>query len=164
MLYLHCTVLPVKILLLLLFSCSVKYDSSQPHGLQHIRLPCPSLSPRVCSNSCPLSQRCHPIISPSATPFFSCVQSVPASESFPMSQLFPPGGLSIRASASPSVLPMNIQSLFTLGLICLISLKSKGLSRGFPSITVQKHQFFSPQPSLQSNSHIRTSLMEKPQL
>ena len=100
------------------------------------------------SNSCSLSQWCHPIISSPVISFSSRLQSFPASESFPMSQLFPSGGLSIRASASPSVLPMNIQSWFLLGLICLISLQSKGLSRGFPSTTVQKRQFFGTQLSL----------------
>ena len=94
--------------LLLLFSCSVMSDSLQPHGLQHPRLPCPSSSPRACSNSCPLSQRCHPTISSSVTPFSSCLQSFPASESFLMSQLFTSGGQYIGASASASVFPMNI--------------------------------------------------------
>ena len=101
-------------------------DCSQPHGLQHARLPCPSLSPRVCSNSCPLSQWCHPTISSSVVPFSSCPQSFPASGSFPMSQLFPSGGQSIGASASTSVLPMNIQGWFPLGWSGLISLLSKG--------------------------------------
>ena len=99
-------------------------DSLQPHGLQHTRLPCPSLSPRVCSNSCPLSWWCHPTVSSSATPF-PCTQSCPASGSFPMSQLFTSGDQSIRTSAS--VLPMNIQEWFPLGLPGLISLLSKGL-------------------------------------
>ena len=103
-------------------------------GLQHARLPCPSLSPRVYSNSCPLSESCHPIISSSATPFSSCLQSFPSSVSFPMSQLFISGGQSIGIS----VLPMNIQGWFLLGLTVLISLLPKGLSRVFPSITVWK--------------------------
>jgi len=104
---------------------------SQPHGLQHARLPCPSLSPGVCSNSCPLSQWCHPTISSSATPFSSCPQSFPGSRSFPVTQLFASGGQSIGASASASVLPMNIQGSFPLGWTGFISLHSKGLSRVF---------------------------------
>ena len=126
-------------------------ESMQPHELQHPRLPCPSLSPRVCSNSCPLSQWCHPTISSSVAPLSSYSQSFPASEPFPKNWLFASGGQSIRVSAS--VLPMNIQGWFPLGLTALISLQSKGLSRVFSSTTVQKHQFFSPQPSLWSNSH-----------
>ena len=128
------------------------FNSLRPHGLQHGRLPCPSLSPWVCSNSCPLSQWCHPTISSSVTYFSSCPQSFPASESFPISWLFPSGDQSIGASTSASVLPMNIQSWFPSGLTGLISLLSKGLSRVFNS-TVQKHQFFSAQPSLWPNSH-----------
>ena len=112
---------------------------------------CPSLSPRVCSNSCPLSQWCHPTISSSVAPLSSSSQSFPASEPFPKNWLFASGGQSIRVTAS--VLPMNIQGWFPLGLTALISLQSKGLSRVFSSTTVQKHQFFSPQPSLWSNSH-----------
>ena len=115
-------------MLLLLFSSSVMSNSLQPHRLQHTRLPCPSPSPRVCSNSCPLSWRCHPTFSSSVIPF-SCLQSFPALGSFPMSQLFASGGQSIGASASASVFPMNIQGLFPLGLTGLISLLSKGLSR-----------------------------------
>ena len=95
--------------LLMLFSCSVMSDSLRPPGLQHTRLPCPSASPELCSNSCPLSQGCHPTILSSVIPFFSCLQSFPAPESFPMSRLFASGGQSIRTSASASVLPMNIQ-------------------------------------------------------
>ena len=113
-----------------------------PHGLQHIRLPCPSLFPRVCSNSCPLSPWCHPTISSSVTPFSSCPLSFPASESFPMSRLFTSGGQTIGASASASVLPVNIQGWFPLGLTGLISLLSMGLSRVFFSTTVWNHQFF----------------------
>ena len=116
-----------------------------PHGLQHTRLPCPSLFPRVCSNSSPLSWWCHPTISSSVTPFSSCLQPFPASGSFPMSWLFASGGQSIGVSASASVLPMNIQGWFPLGLTRLISLLSKGLSRLFSSTTIQKHQFFGPQ-------------------
>ena len=131
----------------------VMYDYLWPHGLQHTRLPCPSLSPRVCSNSRPLSQWCHPTISSSAAPFSSCLQSFPASGFFPMSQFFISGGQSIGASASASVLPMNIQCWYLLGLTGLISLVSKGPSRIFSSPTIQKHQFFSVQHSLWSNSH-----------
>ena len=126
-------------------------DSLGPHGLQHSRLPCPSLSPGVHSNSCPLSQWCHPTISSSVAPF-SFSQSFPASGSFPMSQLFTSGGQSIGASTSASVLPMNIQDWFPLGLAGLISLQSKGLSRVFSNTTVQKHQFFCAELSSQSNS------------
>ena len=147
---------------LLLFSRSVMSNSLRPHGLQHSRLPCPSLSPGVCSNSCPLSQWCHPTISSFVTPFFSCPQSFPASGSFPVNRLFTSAGHSIGASASAPVLPMNIQGWFPLGLTALISLLSKGLSRVFSSTTVQKHQFFGDQPSLWANSHICTWLLEKP--
>ena len=104
-------------------------DSFWPHGLQHARLPCPSPSPRACSNSCPWSQWCHPTISSSVVPFSSCLQSFLASESFPMSQLFTPGGQNIGVSASAPVLPMNIQDWFSLGLASLISLHSNMLSR-----------------------------------
>ena len=112
-----------------LFSCSVMSNSLQPHRLQHTRLPCPSPSPRVCSNSCPLSWWWHPTFSSSVIPFSSCLQSFPALGSFPVSWLFASGGQSIGASASASVLPINIQGLFPLGLTGLISLLSKGLSR-----------------------------------
>ena len=128
-------------------------DSSWPHGLQHTRLPCSSPSPGACSNSCPLSQWRHPTISSSVVPFSSCLQSFPASGSFPIGQFFISGGQSIGASASASVLPMNIQDWFPLGLIGLISLKSKGLSIVFSNTTVQKHQFFCAHLSLWSNSH-----------
>ena len=127
------------------------------------RPPCPSPTPGACSNSCPLSWWCHPIISSSVIPF-SCPQCFPESGSFPMSQFFISGGQSIGASASASVLPMNIRSWFPLGLTVWISLQSKGLSRVFSNMTVQKHQFFSIQLSLWSNSHIHTWLLEKPQL
>ena len=140
------------------FSHSVVSDSLRPHGLQHARPPCPSLSPRGCSNSCPLSWRCHPTISSSVTPFSSCLQSFPASGSFLMSRLFTSGGQRIGVSASASVLPMNSQDWFPLGLAGLISLQSKGLSRVFSSTTVSKHQFFGAQPSLWFNSHIHTWL------
>ena len=111
------------------FSCSVASDSLRPHRMQHSRLPCPSPTPRVQPNPCPSSQWCHPAISSSVVPFSSCPQSLPASESFPMSQFFASGGQSIGVSASASVLPMNIQDWFLLGLAGLISLLSKGLSR-----------------------------------
>ena len=137
--------------LLLLFSYSVAFDPLQPYELQHTRLPCPYLAPWVCSNSCPLSWWCHPIISSSVTPFSSCPQSFPASGSFPMNRLFTSGGQSIRASASSPVLPMNIQDWFHSGLMGLISLLSKGLSRVSSSTTVWKHQFFGAQPSLWFN-------------
>ena len=114
-------------LLLLLFSHSVVSDSLQPHVLQHARLPCSSPSPGACSNSCPLSWWCHPIFSSSVVPFSSCLLSFPAWGSFPVSQLFPSGGQSTGASALASVLPMNIQDWFPLGLTGLISLQSKGL-------------------------------------
>ena len=143
------------------FSRSVMSNSLQPHGLQHTRLPCPSPSPRACSNSCPLSQWCHPNISSSVVPFSFCFQSFPASGSFPMSRLFASDGQSIGASASASALPMNIQGWFPLGLTGLILL-SKGLSRVFSSTIVWRHQFFSTQPSLWSNSYIHTWLLEKP--
>ena len=148
----------------LLFSHSVISDSLQPHGLQHTMLPCPSPSPRVCSSSCLLSQGCHPAISSPVTPFSSCPQSSPASGSFPVSRFFPSGGQAIGASASASILPMNIQGWFSLGLTGLISLQSKGLSRVFSNTTVQKHQFFTTQSSLWFNSHIRTWPLEKPWL
>ena len=143
------------------FSCSVVFDSLQPHGLQHARLPCPSPSPRVCANSSPLGQWCYPTISSFITPF-SCPQYFPASGSFPMSRLFASSGQSIETSAI--VLPMNIQGWFTLGLTDLISLQFKGHSRVFSSTTIQKHKFFSTQPSLWSNSHICTRLLGKPSL
>ena len=149
---------------LLLFSHSVVPSSLWSHGLKHSRLPCPSPSARVCSNSCPLSQWCHPTISSSAIPFSSYLHSFPASESFPMSWLLASHGQSTGASASASVLPMNIQGWFPLGLTGLISSQFKGLSRVFFNTAVRMHQFFSTQPSLWSGSHIRTWLMEKPYL
>ena len=114
---------------------SLSRVSLWPHGLQHARLPCPSLSSGACSNLCPLSRWCHPTISSSVIPFSSCLQSFPASGSFPMSQFFESGGQSMGASASTSVLSMSIQCLFPLGLTGLISLQSKGLSRVFSSTT-----------------------------
>ena len=124
----------------------------QPHELQHARLPCPSPTPGAYSNSCPSSRWCQPTFSSSVGPFSSRLQSFPASGSFQMSQFFTSGGQSIGASALASVLPMNIQDWFPLGLTGLISLLSKGLSRVFSSTTVWKHQIFGAQPSLWSNS------------
>ena len=131
------------------FSRSVMSDSLRPHGLQHARPPCPSPTPRAYSNSCPLSQWCHPTIS-SVVPFSSRLQSFPASGSFPMSEFFTPGGQRIGLSAS--VLPMNILDWSPLGWTGWISLQSKGLSRVFSNTTVQKHPFFGAQLSLSSNS------------
>ena len=128
------------------FSCSVMSNSMQPDGLQHARPPCPSPTPRVYLNSCPLSWWCHPSISSSVVPFSSCLQSFPASGSFLMNQLFVSGGQSIGASAS--VFPVNIQDWFPLGWTGWISLLSKGLSRVFSNTTVQTHQFFGAQNSL----------------
>ena len=140
------------------FSCSVMADSLQNHALQHSRLHCPP-TPRACSNSSPSSQWCHQTISFSAIPFSFCLQSFPASGSFSVSQFFTSGRQSIGDSTSSSVLPMIIQDWFPLGWI---SLQSRGLSRVFSNITVQKHQFFSAQLSLWTNSHIHTWLLEKP--
>ena len=135
----------------LLFDCSVTSCSLRPRGLQHARLPCPSLSPGVCSNSCPLTQWCHPNISSSVIPFTSCLQYFPASGSFPMTWLFASGGQRIGASVSASVLSMSSQSWLPLGLTGFISLLSKELSNVFSNTTVWKHQFFGAQPSLWSN-------------
>ena len=137
---------------LLLFICQVMSNSLQLHGLQHARLRCPSPSPRACSSA--FSQGCHLTISFSASSFSSCPQCFPASGSFPVSQFFTSGGQNIGASALASVLPKSIQGWFPLRLTGLISLHSKGLSRVFSSTTIQKHQFFSAQPSFQSSSHI----------
>ena len=145
-------------LLLLSFSCSVVSNSLQPHRLQHAKLPYPSPTPGACSNSCPSSQWFHPAISSSVAPFSFCLRSFPAPRSFPMSWLFLSGGQSTGASASASVLPMNIQDWFPLGWTGLFSLLSKGLSRVFSNTTVQKHQFFSAQTSLWSSFHICTLL------
>ena len=119
-------------------------NSWLPHGLQHARLPCPSLTPRACSNSCSSSRWCHPTILSSVVPLSSCLQSCPASESCLMSQFFTSGGQSTGASASASVLPTNIQDWFPLGLTGLISLQSKGLSRVFSNTTVQMHRSSNP--------------------
>ena len=123
-------------------SYSVVSDSLRPFGLQHARLPCPSPTPKTCSNSCPSSQWCHPTISSSVIPFSFHLQSFPASGSFQRSQFFTSGGQSIGVSASASAFPMNIQDWFPLGWTGWISLQSKGLSRVFSNTTVQKHQFF----------------------
>ena len=147
-------------ILIVQFSHSVISDSLWPHALQHTRIPCPSPTPRAYSNSCPLSQWCHAIISSSVIPFSSCLQSFPASGSFQMSQFFASGGQSIGISASTSVLPKNFQDWFLLGWTGWISLQSKGLSRVFSTTTVQKHQFLGAQLSLWSNSHIHTWLLE----
>ena len=144
------------------FSRSVVSNSLRPHELQHTRPPCPTPTPGVHSDSRPSSQWCHPAISTSVDPFSSCRQSLPASESFPMSQLFTWGGQSIGVSTSASVLPKNTQDWSPLEWTGWISLQSKGLSRVFSNTTVQKHQFFSVQLSSQSNSHIHIWLLEKP--
>ena len=144
------------------FSRSVVSDSLWPRGLQYTRLPCPSPTPRACSNSCPLNWWCHTTISSSVVPFSSCLQSFPAWGSFPMSQFFASGGQRFGVSALASVFPMNIQDWFPIGLTGLISLLSRGFSRDFSSSTGQKHQFVGAQPSLWSNSHIHTCVLEKP--
>ena len=138
----------VKLLASLLYSHSVLSESVRPHGLQHTGLTCPSPCPRACSNSGTFNQWCHPTISSSVITFSSCLQSFPASGSFPISQFFASGGQSIGVSASASVLSMNIQDWFPLGWPGWISLQSKGLSRVFSNTTGQKHQFFSAQLSL----------------
>ena len=134
------------------------------HESQHTRPPCPSPTPRVYPNPCPLIRWCHPTISSSVIPFSSCLQSFPASGSFLMSQLFASGDQSIGASSSVSGLPMNIKDWFLLGLTSFIFLQSKGHWRVFSSTTIQKHQLFNTQLSLWSISHIFTWLLEKPQL
>ena len=143
-------------------SRSVVSDCLRSHESQHTRPPCPSPTPGVHRDSRPSSQWCHPVISSSVVPFSSCHQSLPASGSFPMSQLFTWGGQSTGVSASTSVLPMNTQDWSPLGWTGWISLQSKGFSRVFSNTTVQKHQFFSAQPSSQSNSHIHIWPLEKP--
>ena len=144
------------------FSHSVVSNSLRPHELQHARPLCPSPTPGLHSNSCPSSWWCHPAISFSVVPFSSCLQSLPASESFLMSRLFTWGGQSTEVSALASFLPKNTQDWSPLEWTGWISLQSKGLSRVFSDTTVQKHQFFSTQLSSQSNSHIHTWLLEKP--
>ena len=142
------------------FSHSVVSDSLRPHEPQHTRLPCPSPTLGVHSNSCPSSWWWHPAISSSVFPF-SCPQSFPASGSFPVSQLLVSGGQSFGASASTSVLSMNIPGWIPLGLTGLITLQSKGPLRVFSSTTIWKHHFFGAQPSLWSSSHIHTWPLEK---
>ena len=154
--WLHCHFSSVQ------FSRSVMSDSLRPHELQQAKPPCPSPTLGVYSDSCPPSQWCHPTISSSVVPFSSCPQSLPASGSFPISQLFAWGGPSIGVSASASVRPMNTQDWSPLGWTGWISLQSKGPSRVFSNTTVQKHQFFGIQLSSQSNSHIHTWPLEKP--
>ena len=144
------------------FSCSVMSHSLRPHESLHARPPCPSPTPGVHSNSDPLSRWCHPAISSSVVPFSSCPQSLPASESFPTSQLFKWGGQSIGVSASASFLPKNTQDWPPLQWTGWISLQSIRISRVFSNTTIQKHQFFGAQPSSQSNSHIYTWPREKP--
>ena len=148
----------MKLLTSVQFSHSVMSNSLQPHELQHARPPCPSPTPGVYSNSCPSSQWCHPAISSFVVPFSSCPQSLPVSESFPMNQLFAWGGHSTGVSASASFLPKKSQGWSPSEWTGWISLQSMGLSRVFSNTTVQKHQFFSAQPSSQSNSHIHTWL------
>ena len=142
-------------------SCSVMSDYLRPHGLQHTRLPCPSLTPGAYSNSCPLSWWCHPTISSSVIPFSSCLQSCPTSGPFQMSQFFTSGGQSFGVSASASILPMTIQDWFPSEWTGWIFLQSKGVSRVFSNTTVQKHQFFSVLSS-QPNSLIHRWPQEKP--
>ena len=144
------------------FSRSVVSDSLRPRELQHARPPSPSRTPRVYSNSCPSSRWCHPAISSSVVPFSSCPQSLPASGSFPLSQLCAWGGQSIGVSASASVLPKNTQDWSPSGCTDWLSLLSKGLSRVFSNTVVQKHQFYGTQLSSQSNSHIHKWPLEKP--
>ena len=148
-------------LLKLLFR-SVQSLSRVRHFATPWRPPCPSPTPGVHSNSCPLSPWCHPAVSSSVIPFSSCLQSLPASGSFPVSQLFALGGQTIAVSASESVLWMNTQDWSSSGWTDWISLQSKGLPRIFSNSTVQEHQFFSTQLSSQSNSHIHTWPLEKP--
>ena len=143
------------------FSLSALSDSLRPHELQHVRPSCPSPTSRVHSDSSPSGQWCHPAISSSGIPFSSCPQSLPASESIPMSQLFAWGGQSTGVSALASFLPKKSQG-WSWEWTGWISLQSKGLSRVFSNTTVQKHQFLGPQLSSQSNSHIHTWPLEKP--
>ena len=144
------------------FSLSVVSDSLWPHESQHARPPCPLPTPGVYLNSCPLSRWCHPAISSSVVPFSSCPQPLPASESFPMGQLFTWGGQSTGVSALASFLPKKSQGWSPLEWTGWMSLQSRGLSRVFSNTTVQKHQFFGTQPSSQSNTHIHIWPLEKP--
>ena len=136
-------------------------NSVQPHGLQLAKLPCPSQTPGACSDSCPWSQWCHPTIASSVVPFSSCLQFFPASGAFLRSQFFASGGQSIGASTLASVLPVNIQDWFPLGLTGLISLQSKELSRVFSNSTVQKHQILELS-FIYSWTHIHIWLLERP--
>ena len=144
------------------FSRSVMSDSLRPHESHHVRPSCPSPTPGVYPNPCLSSQWRHPAISSSVVPFSSCHQSLPASGSFPMSQLCTWGGQSIGVSASASVLPMNTHDWSPLGWTGWISLQSKGLSRVFSNTIVQKHQFFGAHVSSQFTSHIHTWSLETP--
>ena len=144
------------------FSHSVMSNSLRLHGLQPAKPPWPSPAPRVYPNSCPLSVWCHSTISSAVVPLSSCLQSFPASGSFPISQLWTWGGQNVGVSAVTSVLPMNTQDWSPLGWTGGIFLQSRRLSRVFSNTTVQKHQFFCPQLSSPSNSHIHTWLLEKP--
>ena len=155
-LYLHCSLQSVQ------FSHSVVSDSLRPHEPQHTRPPCPSPTPGVYPNSCVSSRWCHLAISSSVISFSSCLQSLPASESFPMSQLFTWSGQNIEVSALASFLPKKSQSWSPSEWTGWISLQSKGLSRVFSNTTVQKHQFLGAQLSSQSNFHIHTWPLEKP--
>ena len=165
-----CTTQQMPISYLFYTSTSVQFSSvapscptlCDPMDCSTPGLPCPSPTPGVYSNPCPLSRWCHPTISSSVIPFSSCLQSFPASGSFPMSQFFTSSGQSIGVSASASVLPMNIQDWFSLGWTGWLSWQSKGLSRAFTNTIVQKHQFFNAQLSLWSNSHNHTWPLEKP--
>ena len=144
------------------FTCSVMSDSLRPHELQHARPPCQSSTPEVHSDSHASTQWCHPAISASVIPFSSCPQSLPASESFPVSQLFSWGGQSTGVSASVSFPPKKSQGWSPSEWTSWVSWQSKGLSRAFSNTTVQKHLFFGAQLSSQSNSHIHTWPLEKP--
>ena len=161
-------VLKLKRMIDIVFFCSVQFsrsvvsDSLRPHELQHARPPCLSPTPGVHSDSRPSSQWCHPAISSSVVPFSSCPQSLPASECFPMSQLFAWGGQSTGVSALASFLPKNTQDWSPPEWTGWISLQSKGLSRVFSNTTVHKHQFCRAQLSSQSSCHIHTWLLEKP--
>ena len=154
--------LPLKLFSSVQFSHSVMSYSLRPHESQHSRPPCPSPTPEVHSDSHPSSQWCHPAISSSVVPFSSCPQSLPASESFPISQLFAWGGQSTGVSALASFLPKKSQGWSPLEWTGWISLQSKGLSRVFSNTSVQMHQLFGAQLSSQSNSHIHKCPLEKP--
>ena len=153
---------PLNLLSSVQFSHSVMSDSLQPHESHHARPPCPSPTPRAHSHSYPSSQWCHPAMPFSVVPLSSCHQSLPASESFPMSQHFASGGQITGVSSLVSFLPKKFQGRSSSEWTGWISLQSKGLSRVFFNTTIQKHQFFGAQPSSQSNSHIHTWPQEKP--